>query len=375
MIPRHPKISEYIQAGKVLVIYGPRRVGKTTLVTEYLKGVSMRYRLESGESISIQHLLSSGDFARLDEFVLWYDLIVIDEAQYVPDIWQWLKILIDRHPELTIIATGSSSFDLSNQIWEPLAGRKKTITLYPISQSELYDVYGPYDTKTKLDDILIYGAYPELLELESRWTKTEYLRELTESVLLKDILALENIKNSKTLLDLLKLLAFQIGSEVSHHELATTLGINTKTIGRYIDLLEKTFIIFTLTPYSHNLRNALSKKNKYYFYDLGIRNAIISQFQPLDTRNDIGWLWENFCTLERRKLLSYSRDYANTYFWRLYNGQEVDYVEEKDGILSGYEYKWKPMRSSSPPDWQEYYPESRFSTIHRDNYLDFVRLL
>jgi uncharacterized protein len=372
MIPRHPKISEYIQAGKVLVIYGPRRVGKTTLVTEYLKWVTGRYRLESGENISIQHLLSSSDFSRLDEFALGYDLIVIDEAQYIPDIGQWLKILIDRHPHLSIIATGSSSFDLSNQIWEPLAGRKKTITLYPISQWELYDAYGPYDTKAKLEDILIYGAYPEVLDIEGRWARSEYLRELVGSALLKDILALENVKNSKTLLDLLKLLAFQIGSEVSHNELAMLLGINVKTVARYIDLLEKTFIIFALTPYSRNLRNAISKKNKYYFYDLGIRNAIISQFQPLDTRNDIWWLWENFCTLERRKLLSYTRDYANTYFWRLYNGQEVDYLEEKDGTLSGYEYKWKPFQSSPPRDWQEYYPGSIVSPIHRENYLEFV---
>jgi uncharacterized protein len=372
MIPRHPQISEYIQAGKVLVIYGPRRVGKTTLVAEYLKNIDKKYRLESGENIAIQHLLSSGDFSLLDEFALGYDLIVIDEAQYVPGVGAWLKILIDRHPHLAIIATGSSSFDISKQIWEPLTGRKKTITLYPISQSELYSAYGPYDTKAELENVLIYGSYPEVLEIESRREKSEYLRELTQSSLLKDILALENVKNSKTLLDLLKLLAFQIGSEVSHNELATTLGINTKTVARYIDLLEKTYIIFALTPYSRNLRNAISKKNKYYFYDLGIRNAIISQFQPLDTRNDIWWLWENFCTLERRKLLSYTRDYANTYFWRLYNGQEVDYLEEKDGTISGYEYKWKPARSSPPRDWYEYYPDSAFITIHRDNYLEFV---
>jgi uncharacterized protein len=290
----------------------------------------------------------------------------------VPGIGQWLKILIDRHPELSIIATGSSSFDLSSQIGEPLTGRKKTITLYPVSQEELIHMQGPYDTRGGLEEYLIYGSYPEVLDLPTRSEKSEYLRELTEAALLKDVLALENIKNSKTLLDLLKLLAFQIGSEVSHHELATTLGINTKTVARYIDLLEKTFIIFALTPYSRNLRNAISKKNKYYFYDLGIRNAIISQFQPLDSRSDIGGLWENFCTLERRKYLSYHRDYANSYFWRLYDGQEVDYLEEKDGILSGYEYKWKVTSVSPPRDWYTHYPESTFETIHRENYLTFV---
>lgn len=372
MIQRYYNIAQYAQPGKVLVIYGPRRVGKTTLIQEYLKYTELKYRLESGENIDIQHLLWSGSFVQLDEWVQWYDLIIIDEAQYVSNIGQGLKILIDRHPNLIIIATWSSSFDLANQIGEPLTGRKKTLTIYPIAQEELVISMNPYDLKKEIENFLIFGSYPEVLGFTDKIDKIEYLRELVNAALIKDILALENIKNSKTLMDLLKLLAFQIGWEVSYHELATTLGINTKTVMRYIDLLEKTFIIFSLTPYSKNLRNEISKKNKYYFYDLGIRNAIISQFNSIDSRNDIGWLWENFCIVERRKYLAHHRDYANSYFWRLYNGQEIDYLEEKDGTLSWYEYKWKKQAVRPPKDWVISYPEGTFTVIHQENYVSFL---
>ncbi len=198
------------------------------------------------------------------------------------------------------------------------------------------------------------------------------MKELADSYLLKDILALENIKHSKILLDLLRLLAFQIGQEVSFNELATTLGINAKTVERYIDLLEKTFIIFPLGAYSNNLRKEISKKSKYYFWDLGIRNAIISQFNELSLRQDTGALWENFCIIERKKMLGYTADYANSYFWRTYSKQEVDYIEEKDGRLMGYELKWKKATAKTPTEWQQSYPDASFEVINQDNYITFV---
>lgn len=208
--------------------------------------------------------------------------------------------------------------------------------------------------------------------LPTKQEKIIYLKELADSYLLKDILALENIKHSKILLDLLRLLAFQIGQEVSFNELATTLGINAKTVERYIDLLEKTFIIFPLWAYSSNLRKEIRKKSKYYFWDLGIRNAIISQFNELSLRQDTGALWENFCIIERKKMLSYTADYANSYFWRTYSKQEVDYIEEKDGLLMGYEFKWRKAIAKAPPEWQQTYPNASFEVINQDNYIAFV---
>lgn len=369
----YSNINALLDPGKVLVIYGPRQVGKTTLVKEFLRTTKLKYKFDSGDNIQVQHILSSQNFTSISEYIEGYELIVIDEAQNIPNIGNALKIIVDQHPHVNVIATGSSSFDLANQIGEPLTGRKRTITLYTIAQLELHDQYNRYELKNHLADYLVFGGYPEVVTAHNRSKKIELLEELINGYILKDILALENVKGSKVLFDLLKLLAFQIGNEVSLNELAKQLGIDVKTVQRYIDLLEKSFVIVRLGAFSRNLRKEIAKKQKYYFFDLGIRNAIIAQFNKLDQRNDIGGLWENFIIMERLKKRSYHHVYSNSYFWRTYAGHEIDLIEERDGQLFAYECKWsKTKQVHVPKDWKTAYPGSHFEVIHQDNYLEFI---
>ncbi len=361
-----------LQAGKVLIIYGARRVGKTTLVKEWLKSTTLKFRYESGDNIRIKNLLSSGDFEIIKEFASGYDLIVIDEAQQIPDIGKGLKILVDEIPDIKIIATGSSSFDLSQQVGEPLTGRKRTVKLFPIAQKELIEEMNRYELKEGLENYLVFGSYPEVLISKSKKEKTRVLNELVESYLLKDVLAFERIKNSELLFKLLKLLAFQVGNIVSLNEIARQLGINVKTVGRYIDLLEKSFVIYHVGAFSGNLRKEIVKKNKYYFYDNGIRNAVILQMNGLEDRNDIGALWENFIMTERIKKFNYEEVYYNCYFWRNYHGNEIDLLEEHNGILNTCEFKWKKTKAVLPNDFIKKYGNPDFEVIHSGNYLDFV---
>src|SRR3990167_8579103 len=270
------KLENYCLPGKVLVIYGPRQVGKTTLIKHFLSTTPFKFKLDSGDNAALQINLASLEFKTIHNYVEGYELVVIDEAQKIPHIGDCLKIMIDQHPSLRIIATGSSSFELAGQIGEPLTGRKKTLTLYPFAQLELIELYNSYELKEKLEDFLIYGSYPEVIEAKTLVEKREYITEITYSYLLKDILALDKIKNSKTLLELLRLLAFQVGNEVSYHELAQKLMIDSKTVSRYLDLLEKAFVIYNLRGFSRNLRKEITKKSKYFFYDNGIRNALIA---------------------------------------------------------------------------------------------------
>ena len=300
----------------MLVIYGPRRTGKTTLLKNFLPKSGYKYRLDSGDDIRIQQALGSQDGAKILEYAEGYELIAIDEAQYIPEVGRGLKLLVDAREDIIIIATGSSSLDLSGKIGEPLTGRKRTLTLFPVSQAELLHDHNKYELKERLEEFLIYGSYPETLTLDNKDEKREYLNEVVNSYLLKDILALGNIKAPKKLYDLLKLLAFQTGNEVSHNELATNLGMSGKTVTAYLDLLEKMFVVINLRGFSRNLRSEIVKKSKYYFYDTGIRNAIISNFNPPDLRNDTGALWENFMVLERLKAQHYQKIHSNNYFWR-----------------------------------------------------------
>ena len=374
MIPRfYDNIGKLIKPQKVLVIYGPRRVGKTTLLKNYLKQTSFKYKLEVGDNIRIQHILSSQDFTQILDFAEGYELIAIDEAQQIPGIGMGLKIIVDQIPSIRVIATGSSSFDLADQIGEPLTGRKTTITLYPIAQLELLQLYNKHELKEKLPEFLIFGSYPEVIIAKTNKEKINILEEIVNSYLLKDILSLEKVKGSKILLDLLKLLAFQIGNEVSLNELANSLSIDVKTVARYLDLLEKTFVIVRIGGFSRNLRSEITSKAKYFFLDNGIRNGVISQFNSIDERSDIGQLWENFVVIERLKKHSYKSIYGNTYFWRTYGQQEIDLVEERDGHFFGYEFKWSVKNKVKPPkDWLTNYPESKFSLVTPDNYLDFI---
>ncbi len=376
MISRiYSNLETFLEPGRVLAIFGPRRAGKTTLIQQYLATTHWKYKLDFGDNIRTQEILSSRDFKKILDYAEGYDLLVIDEAQEIPHIGLGLKILVDHMPSLRIIATGSSSFELSNQIGEPLTGRKRTLTLYPISQQELATKWNSHEMHEHIEDILIFGSYPEVLTAKTKEKKRELLNELANSYLLKDILALEQVKGSKYLLDLLKLLAFQIGKEVSYQELARQLHLSVKTVQRYLDLFEKAFVVVRVGGYSRNLRSEVSRKSKYYFYDTGLRNAIISQFNDVSDRSDVGELWENFLFIERMKYRSYQNIYATSYYWRTYNGQEIDLVEEGEGELRGYEFKWSSNRRPSTPTlWKETYPDATFEFINPENFLSFVTL-
>jgi predicted AAA+ superfamily ATPase len=373
MIKRFYNLEELVRQGKVLVIYGPRRVGKTTLLNNFLSSTKAKYKLDSGDNIRTQQVLSSQDFTRILEYVAGYDLLAIDEAQQIPNIGMGLKIIVDQVPAIKVIATGSSSFDLAGAVGEPLTGRKTTITLHPIAQLELLAQYNRHELRERLEDFLVFGSYPEVITAESRREKIAVLEEIVGSYLLKDVLALDRVKNSRVLLDLLKLVAFQIGSEVSLNELATHVKLDVKTVGRYLDIFEKAFVLKRINGFSRNLRKEIVSKAKYYFLDIGIRNAVISQFNPLSNRNDAGVLWENFLVAERLKKCAYQDLYGSFYFWRTYDGQEVDWVEEREGRLFGYEFKWsKNTRRKQPKDWLKTYDNADYSIIDREKYFDFI---
>ena len=373
LIERSIKLDSALVPGKVMIIYGPRRAGKTTLLKSYLDSCGLRYRLETGDDIRIRHLLGSGDLRQIVAMAEGFELIAIDEAQQIPGIGMGLKILVDHLPHLRIVATGSSSFDLAAAVGEPLTGRKQTCTLYPISQVELNQTYNRYDLRQRLEEFLVYGSYPEIVVTAGRREKIELLEELSGSYLLKDVLALDRIRSSRTLVDLLKLIAFQVGNEVSLHELATQVKLDVKTVGRYLDILEKAFVIVRVGGFSRNLRNEVTSKAKYYFLDNGVRNAVIGQYNLLDSRNDIGALWENFVVAERLKKRSYTGIYGTFHFWRTYDGKEIDYVEERDGGFFGFECKWSPAQRVKPPKkWLASYPGATYDLITPDNYLDFV---
>ncbi len=362
-----------IEKKKVLVIYGARQVGKTTLLEYYLSSTDKKYRLESGENITVKLLFNSLDFNSLIEYATGYEILAIDEAQEIENIGKALKIIVDHVPDLSIIVTGSSSFNLSQNIGEPLTGRKITKTLYPLSHKELAIQINQYDLKEKLEEFLLFGMYPDVFTAKTKEKKIQILKELTDSYLLKDLFIHETVKSPKLLIKLLKLLAFQVGSEVSLNELGNTIGVDTKTVSRYLDLLEKCFVIKPLGGFSGNLRKEVTSKMKYYFIDNGIRNALISQFNELSNRNDTGALFENFIFMERLKKHEYENYYGNHYFWRTYTGQEIDIIEEIDGKLSAFECKYSEKKTVKiPKEWQKNYPESTFSIVNRKNYLDYI---
>lgn len=372
-IPRiYLDLNKYLRPNKALVIYGPRQVGKTTLLQDFLAATKLKYKLDSGDNIQTQHILGSQDFNLIREYAQGYELVAIDEAQRIKNIGLGLKIIVDQMPGIKVIATGSSSFELSGQIGEPLTGRKITLALYPVSQIELSSLFNTYEIKSKLEEWLIFGGYPEVVAAGDKTEKIRLLEEIVQAYLLKDILSMEKVKSAKILLDLLRLLAFQIGSEVSLTELARQIGIDYKTVARYLDLFEKSFVIYNLRGFSRNLRKEITKKSKYYFYDNGVRNAIISNFNNLELRNDAGMLWENFLFIERLKKRAYQDIYANNYFWRTWDQKEIDLVEEREGKLFGYEFKWGKKTLKLPKEWAEAYPDSEFAIISQENYLEFI---
>ncbi|MCF6365354.1 MAG: ATP-binding protein [Bacteroidales bacterium] len=356
---------------KVIVLLGARRTGKTYILTKLRNKVKNTLFL-NGDDYKTTSLLQNKTIDEYKKIIGNNKIFIIDEAQNIENIGHILKIMHDNIPELKIIATGSSAFDLTNKLGEPLTGRKKTIRIFPMAQAELSEYENYFETHERLPERLLYGSYPEIFHYNSYDEKREYLYELINSYLLKDILILDNIKNSDKLLNILKLLSFQVGGEVSLNEIAGKIGISKNTVERYIDLLKKVFVIFEIKAYSNNKRKEISKMSRYYFADNGVRNAVINNFNDIDLRNDIGQLWENYIISERVKYLSYNKIYADTYFWRSYSQQEIDWIEEIDGKLDAYEIKYTKKKVKIPPQWQRYYQNYTFKLINRDNYLDFI---
>lgn len=361
-----------LKPGKVVVIYGARRTGKTTLLREFLKGESEPYLLVSGEDITIQGYLSSQSIEKLKNFVGSNRLLVVDEAQKVHNIGINLKLIVDHIPGIRIIATGSSSFDLARSIGEPLTGRKSTLIQYPLAQLELSPTEQRHETDIRLENRLVYGAYPEVVLMQDNREREQYLKEIVSSYLYKDILELEGIRQSAKIGRLLQLIALQTGKEVSYTELGTSLGMSKNTVDHYLDLLEKAFVIQKLGGFSRNLRNEVTKNSRYYFIDNGVRNALINNFNPLELRNDTGELWENYLVIERMKRQEYLQEPANNYFWRTYTKKELDLVEERNGQLHGYEIKWGKAKPRPPKEWSTAYPDATWQLINRENYLGFV---
>ncbi len=325
----------------------------------------------TGDNFDLLEILSSQNLKKIKSALGKYDLIFIDEAQMIPNIGYSIKLLIDNMPEKTIILTGSSSFELSGQIGEPLTGRQKQRKLYPISIAELKNQFGGMFLIENLEELIIFGAYPDVLKQDSILDKTEYLLSIRDSYLLKDIFSLSELKLQNKVFDLLRLLAFQIGHEVSMNELANNLGIAKQSVDRYLSLLEKAFIIKRMGGFSKNLRNEITKSSRYYFFDNGVRNAVINNFNTVNNRNDIGMLWENFMVMERLKKQEYQRLFSNNYFWRTYDQKEIDLIEERNGKLYAFEFKFG-KKSKEPKQWRTAYPDSEFNVVTPDNFLEFI---
>lgn len=362
-------------AGKVVVLLGARRVGKTELIKDFLQEWDENdYLFLNGEDRQVVDVFEEQSIANVQRIAANKKLLVIDEAQKIPEIGQKLKLLIDHNPDIAVIATGSSMFDLQYKMGEPLVGRSWTLNLYPLAQMEFDAEEDVFTTKAKLEERLIFGGYPELLHLDSWSEKEEYLQELVSAYLLRDLLEFGGIRKSEKIMDLLRLIAFQVGNEVNIDELAANLkGISRNTIETYLDLLSKVFVIYKVPGFSRNLRKEVTKMSKWYFYDNGVRNAVINNFSGLKLRMDTGNLWENYLMIERKKLHAYSSKNVNQYFWRTYDQQELDLLEESAGQLNAFEFKYNPKKKAKVPmGFSKAYPEARFTCIDSSNYLDFI---
>ncbi len=366
-------ILKKLQPNKVVILYGARRVGKTMLVNEILAKVNETILRLNGDDINVHDKLSIRSIENYKQILGTYKLLYIDEAQKIPEIGLKLKLMIDEIEGLRIIISGSSSFDIHKNAGEPLTGRKYTFTLYTLSENEYTQIENNINKMDKVRERLIFGNYPELLHLPDRQDKVDYLNEMISSYLLKDILVYEHIKNSQKIFNLLRLIAFQIGGEVSLQELGIQLGISKNTVEKYLDLLSKVFILHKVEGFSRNLRKEITKNSRWYFLDNGIRNAVIANFNPLQARNDIGALWENFMISERLKYQEYRRISSNNYFWRTYEQQEIDWVEERDGSLFGYEFKWKEEKVKIPTQWKSAYPDASFELININNFSEWLK--
>lgn len=363
---------ELIKGQKLVVLYGARQTGKTSLLVKITEELPYRTVRVNADQTKYQEVFSGQDLKKMQDLVEGYELLFIDEGQKIPDLGIHLKILHDETPSLRIVVTGSSSFDLATKLGEPMTGRKRVFTLFPLSQEEMASLYNPFELKEHLSDFMIFGSYPEVLIQSNRDDRFEALREISDSYLMKDIIEISQIRHVQKAYQLLKLLAFQIGSEVSIHELSQSLKLNHETVESYIGLFEKAFVIFRLGGFSRNLRNEIKKSSKIYFWDTGIRNYLIGNMNRRDQRNDLGALFENFLIAERQKWLYNHRSLSNSYFWRLYTGAEIDYVEENQGELTAFEIKWGQGKIRAPKSWIETY-KADVKLLNQKNYLDFIK--
>ncbi len=364
------EITKRLSDKKAIIVLGARQTGKTTLLKKIVNEREKILWLNGDETDTLA-LLENSSSTRLKVVFSEKELVVIDEAQRIPDIGLKLKIMIDQIPEVKVIATGSSSFDLANKINEPLTGRKWEYKLFPVSFSEMVQYHGFMEENRLMPHRLVYGYYPEIVSNPGK--EKEILKQLTDSYLYKDILMWEGIKKPDKLLKLLQALALQVGSEVSYNNLGNLIGMDNQTVEKYIQLLEQTFIIFRLPAFSRNLRKELKLGRKIYFFDNGIRNALIANFNIPELRTDLGALWENFIISERQKYMHYNNVWANNYFWRTQDQQKIDYLEERDGKLYAYEIKWnKNKKVSLSKSFSNSYPEHEFAVVHPGNYEEFI---
>lgn len=355
---------------KVIIIYGPRQAGKTTLIKYLLADAGENYEYFTGDDLYAQSIFSKNELESLKR-ILKNNLIFIDEAQKIENIGLSLKLIFDNLP-MKIIASGSASFDLANKLNEPLTGRTKTFWLYPLAYSELEEKYRKTSPETSLEEMLRFGMYPKAHTLESDKEKENYLYEYLNNYLYKDILAFAGVRKPKKVVDLLTLLALQIGKEAAISELAQNLSLSQKAVESYLDILEKMFVIVNLRGFSRNLRKEISKTSKYYFMDVGLRNALIRNFNPLALRADAGDLFENWFIIEKIKAADIFEKPANFYFWRTYDQQEIDLIEEREGKLFGYEAKWKKKSAKPVSDWLKTYENASFEVVNKENFQKFV---
>lgn len=364
-------ISNQLFKGKAVILVGPRQVGKTTLLEELVRHSDRRVLSLNCDEPEVQTMLSNTNVAKLRAIVGNNELLLIDEAQRVDNIGLTIKMIVDNLKDVQVVATGSSAFELRNRQNEPLTGRKFEYQMFPVSSGEIIDTFGLLEEKRTLENRLIYGSYPDIVMHPEEARR--YLTDLTQSYLYKDILSLDSLRKPQLLDRLLRALAFQMGSEVSTNELARTLQTDGKTVDKYIDVLEKCYVVFRLGGLSRNLRTELKRAKKIYFYDSGIRNAIIQQFAPVNFRNDMGALWENFFISERMKRNHYDGHYCNSFFWRTTLQQEIDLVEECDGAMTAFEMKWNPAKKVLfSKSFLEAYNVKETVTITPDNYLEYL---
>jgi predicted AAA+ superfamily ATPase len=368
------QVVKRIKPQKVMLIYGPRRVGKTLLLREIYNEFEGKKLLLNGESSDTVRMLSDRSISNYKHLFAEVSLLAIDEAQHIPEIGMKLKLMVDEIPGLAIVATGSSSFDLQNQAGEPLVGRSTRFMLTPFSIKEINKQQPTFQTITNIDQHLVYGFYPELISIDSGAEQARYLTEIVDSYLLRDILAIDGVKNAQKMHDLLRLVAYQVGSEVSTDELGKQLGVSRNTAERYLDLLQKVFVLYRLGGYSKNLRKEVVKSSKWYFQDNGIRNAVLNDFRPFADRSseERGALWENFIIGERMKRKHNNMAGTNLYFWRTYDQQEIDLIEEDGEIITAYEIKSGKKNPKIPKAFANAYPEAAYNIVNRDMFWDYV---